>query len=85
MAARTAAVNQLKALVVSAPEDLRAGTARTHHAITQYRLLRMTASTAPPGDVQHRATGAPCGPSAQRVQALKAEARWTSNARSPAS
>ena len=70
--ARTAAVNHLKALIVSAPEDLRAELrSRTSKAQIAYcAKLR----DRPTRDVQHRATVRALRCTAQRVQALKAEA-----------
>ena len=72
VAARTAAVNHLKALIVSAPEDLRAELrGRTSDAqISHCTKLR----DRPTRDVEHRATVRALRYTAQRVQALKAEA-----------
>jgi transposase len=72
VAARTAAVNHLKALIVSAPEDLRAELrGRTSDAqISHCANLR----DRPTRDVEHRATVRALRYTAQRVQALKAEA-----------
>lgn len=72
VAARTAAVNQLKALIVSAPEDLRAELrGRTSDAQIVY-CARL--HDRPARDVQHRATVRALRSTAQRVQALRAEA-----------
>jgi transposase len=72
VAARTAAVNHLKALIVSAPEELRAELrGRTSDAQVVY-CSRL--HDRPARDVQHRATVRALRSTAQRVQALKAEA-----------
>jgi Transposase IS116/IS110/IS902 family len=72
VAARTAAVNHLKALIVSAPEDLRAELRdRTSDAQIAY-CTRLR--DRPARDVEHRATVRALRSTAQRVQALKAEA-----------
>jgi transposase len=72
VAARTAAVNHLKALIVSAPEDLRAELrGRTSDAQIAY-CARL--HDRPSRDVQHRATVRALRSTAQRAQALKAEA-----------
>jgi transposase len=70
--ARTAAVNHLKALIVSAPEDLRAELrGRTSAAQITY-CARLHAR--PARDVEHRMTVRALRATADRVQALKAEA-----------
>ena len=72
VAARTAAINHLKALIVSAPEALRAELrGRTSDAQIAWctRLHHRPAQ-----DLQHRATVRVLRSTAQRVQALKAEA-----------
>lgn len=72
VAARTAAINHLKALIVSAPEDLRAELrGRTSDAQIVY-CARL--HDRPARDVQHRATVRALRSTAQRVQALKTEA-----------
>jgi transposase len=72
VAARTAAINHLKALIVSAPEDLRAELrGRTSDAQIAY-CARL--HDRPSRDVQHRATVRALRSTAQRVQALKTEA-----------
>jgi transposase len=70
--ARTAAINHLKALIVSAPEDLRAELrGRTSDAqIAHCARLR----DRPARDVEHRTTVRALRRTAQRVQVLKAEA-----------
>lgn len=70
--ARTAAINHLKALVVSAPEQLRAELrGRTSDAQIIYcAKLR----DRPAQDVEHRTTVRALRSTAQRVQALKTEA-----------
>jgi transposase len=72
VAARTAAVNHLKALIVSAPEDLRAELrGRTSDAQIAYcTKLR----NRPAQDIEHRTTIRAMRSTAHRVQALKAEA-----------
>jgi transposase len=72
VAARTAAVNHLKALIVSAPEDLRAELrGRTSGAQIAY-CARLR--DRPAQDVEHRTTVRALRSTAHRVQALKAEA-----------
>lgn len=70
--ARTAAINHLKALIVSAPEDLRAQLrGRTSDAqITHCAKLR----DRPAQDVEHRTTVRAMRSTAHRIQMLKAEA-----------
>ena len=72
VAARTAAINHLKALIVSAPEALRAelrGRTSDAQIACCTRLHHRPAQ-----DLQHRATVRALRSTAQRVQALKAEA-----------
>jgi transposase len=72
VSARTAAVNHLKALIVSAPEDLRAELrGRTSDAQIAY-CARLR--DRPVRDIEHRTTVRALRCTAQRVQALKAEA-----------
>jgi transposase len=72
VAARTAAVNHLKALIVSVPEDLwaelrgRTGDAQISHCAN--------VRDRPTREVEHHATVRALRYTAQRVQALKAEA-----------
>ena len=72
VAARTAAINHLKALIVSAPKDLRAEL-RRHTSDAQIAYCAKQHNR-PAGDVEHRATARALRSVAQRVQALKAEA-----------
>jgi transposase len=70
--ARTAAVNHLKALIVSAPEDLRAELrSRTSDAQIAY-CARLR--DRPTRDIEHRITIRALRSTAQRVRALKSEA-----------
>ena len=72
VAARTRAINHLKALIVSAPEDLRAPlrTMTSNTQISYCAALR----TRPSRDLEHRTTTRVLKCTAQRVLALRAEA-----------
>ncbi|MET7609237.1 hypothetical protein ABZS96_44335 [Streptomyces avermitilis] len=75
--ASTAAINQLKALIVSAPDELRA----------ELRKLKRPAQIAycaqfrdrPAQDLEHRMTARAMRSTVQRVQALQAEAKELEN------
>ncbi|GAB2891617.1 IS110 family transposase [Streptomyces deserti] len=71
--ASTAAINQLKAMIVSAPDDLRAELRRLKRPaqITRCAQLR----DRPAHDVEHRMTARALRSTAQRVQVLQAEAK----------
>jgi transposase len=71
--ARTAAVNQLKALIVSAPEALRA---ELRGRTSKQQIASCLARTTRPGDdVELRATMRALGCTAERIQTLTTEAR----------
>lgn len=70
--ARTRAINHLKALIVSAPEDLRA---ELRHLSTDSQITYCAALRARPArDIEHRATVRVLKCTARRVLALRAEA-----------
>lgn len=71
--ARTRAINHLKALIVSAPEDLRA---ELRHMTSDAQILYCAALRArPTRDLEYRTTIRVLKCTAQRVSALRAEAR----------
>ena len=70
--ARTRAINHLKALIVSAPEDLRA---QLRHMTSDAQITYCAAlRTRPTRDLEHRTTTRVLKCTAQRVLALRAEA-----------
>ncbi|MBZ9645440.1 IS110 family transposase [Streptomyces sp. PSKA30] len=71
--ASTAAINQLKALIVSAPDDLRAALRKLKRPaqITRCAQLR----DRPAHGIEHRMTARALRCTAQRIQALQAEAK----------
>ena len=70
--ARTRAINHLKALIVSAPEDLRA---QLRHLASDAQITyRATLRARPTRDLEHRATIRVLKCTAQRVLALRREA-----------
>lgn len=71
--ASTAAINQLKALIISAPDDLRAELRKLKRPaqITHCAQIR----DRPAQDLEHRMTARALRSTAQRVQALQAEAK----------
>lgn len=70
--ARTRAINHLKALIVSAPEDLRA---ELRHLTSDAQILYCAAlRPRPTRDLEHRSTIRVLKCTAQRIQALRAEA-----------
>ncbi|MEU5882374.1 transposase [Spirillospora sp. NPDC047279] len=71
--ASTAAINQLKALIVSAPEDLRAELRRLKRPAQITRCSGLRAR--PAHDIEHRMTARALRSTAQRIQALQTEAK----------
>lgn len=71
--ASTAAINQLKALIVSAPDDLRAELRKLKRPaqVTYCAQIR----DRPAQDLEHRMTARALRSTAQRIQALQAEAK----------
>ncbi|MGW2822715.1 transposase [Streptomyces sp. NPDC001443] len=71
--ASTAAINQLKAMIVSAPDDLRAGLRRLKRPAQIVRCAQLR--DRPAHDVEHRMTTRALRSTAQRIQVLQAEAK----------
>ncbi|MGW6215802.1 transposase [Streptomyces sp. NPDC055109] len=68
----TAAINQLKALIVSAPDDLRA---KLRNLKRPAQVTYCAQVRDRPADLEHRMTARALRSTAQRIQALQAEAK----------
>ncbi|MFB7829740.1 transposase [Streptomyces hydrogenans] len=71
--ASTAAINQLKALIVSGPDDLRAELRKLKRPAQVNRCAQLR--DRPAQDIEHRMTVRALRSTAQRIQALQAEAK----------
>jgi transposase len=71
--ASTAAINQLKSLIVSAPDDLRAELRKLKRPVLIARCVQLR--DRPTQDIEHRMTARALRSTAQRIQALQAEAK----------
>ncbi|MGW1530313.1 hypothetical protein [Streptomyces sp. NPDC002159] len=69
----TAAINQLKSLIVSTPDDLRAELRKLKRPVQIARCAQLR--DRPARDVEHRMTARSLRFTAQRIQALQAEAK----------
>ncbi|MFG2792869.1 IS110 family transposase [Streptomyces sp. NPDC048419] len=75
--ASTAAINQLKALIVSAPDDLRAELRKLKRPAQVTRCAQLCDRLA--HGIEHRMTARALRSTAQRIQALQAEAKALEN------
>ncbi|WP_455681804.1 IS110 family RNA-guided transposase [Streptomyces violascens] len=71
--ASTAAINQLKSLIVSAPDDLRAELRKLKRPVEIARCAQLR--DRPAQDIEHRMTVRAMRSTAQRIQALQTEAK----------
>ncbi len=71
--ASTAAINQLKSLIVSAPDDLRVELRKLKRPVLIARCAQLR--DRPAQDIEHRMTVRALRSTAQRIQALQAEAK----------